>query len=181
MSLGTSGTQDATYECTVYFCVYCDATLSQPFDLVFRGISISKEDDIWKQKLGAGGTPNLKNCKCTCLAKSIAGGSVKSKGDNIFLAGSKGGLAYGLKRASKDIDDGKKRNDGCFFHLMRLQMITTMPFQLVMSKILQQFKLNISYIDNIKFVDAYIMLSRSIIYFQYEIVVLYTKVICVTA
>ena len=34
---------------------------------------------------------------------------------------------------------------------------------------LYQFKLNIDYIENITFVDAYIMLSRSVIYFQYEI------------
>ena len=38
-----------------------------------------------------------------------------------------------------------------------------------MVNIMQKFKLNKEYIENIQFVDAYIMLSRRIIYFQYEI------------
>ena len=49
------------------------------------------------------------------------------------------------------------------------------------AKYMQQFKLNISHIKNIQFVDAYIILSISIIWYQYEIGVLYTKVLCATA
>ena len=48
----------------------------------------------------------------------------------------------------------------------------TIVLYLGMVKILYQFKLNIAYIENIQFVDAYIMLSTRIIYFQYEIGVL---------
>ena len=62
---------------------------------------------------------------------------------------------------------------GCFFlHLIRVQMITTIPLYLETVKILYQLKLNLAYIENIPFVDAYIMLSRRIIYFQFEIGVL---------
>ena len=50
-----------------------------------------------------------------------------------------------------------------------------------MVNILQRFKLNIAYIESIIFVNAYIMLLTRMIYFQYEIGVLYTKVLCVTA
>ena len=39
---------------------------------------------------------------------------MKFKGDNIFLAGKKGGLAYVLRKEFKESDDGNKRIDGCF-------------------------------------------------------------------
>ena len=39
---------------------------------------------------------------------------VKCKGDNIFLEGEKGGLAYGPRKDFKDTDDGKNIIDGYF-------------------------------------------------------------------
>ena len=57
-------------------------------------------------------------------------------------------------------------------NFLRLQMIMIIPSHLGMVILVYQFKLNVAYIKNIKFVDAYIMLSKKIIYFQYEIGVL---------
>ena len=44
------------------------------------------------------------------------------------------------------------------FHFMELKMITKMPFYLGMVNTLYKFMLNIAYIENIRFVDAYTML-----------------------
>ena len=49
-------------------------------------------------------------------------------------------------------------------------MIMTIPIYPGMVNILHQFILNKAYNENIKFVDDYIMLSRRMIHFQYEIV-----------
>ena len=64
---------------------------------------------------------------------------------------------------------------------MGIQIIITMTLYLGMVNILQQSNINIACIENIQFVDAHIILSRRIIYFQYKIGELQTKVMCVTA
>ena len=60
-------------------------------------------------------------------------------------------------------------------------MILMTLFHLGMVNTVYQFKLNISYIENKQFLGAYIMLSIRTIYFEYEIGVLETKIMCVTA
>ena len=56
--------------------------------------------------------------------------------------------------------------DSFLLYFMGLQMIIKIPFYLGTVNILYQFKLNLAYIEKIKFVYAYIMLSRRMIFFN---------------
>ena len=60
---------------------------------------------------------------------------MKYKGDNIFVAGAKVGLAFGLSKEFKDTDELNKISDGFFLNLMGIQIIMTIQFYLGMVNI----------------------------------------------
>ena len=66
-----------------------------------------------------GGNPKLKNCKFSLSCKKDFTKKVEIQGGNIFMSGSKGGLASGSRKDLKENNEVKKIIDGCFIEFSR--------------------------------------------------------------